>query len=171
MLNLIIATLLTLSPGENANPDAFGQVAAVRATTQSATATVKVSSVSIAQTWTNTYATVILPRRRYDFTITNWNGSAAVSTNTWDTFDYSDWKINGITNKIVGAVVPSTVPYTNTVVSGKALAARYVVTNELASVSVSSHNGEATPNGKYVYGDTLVVSGAADGDTVKLILK
>ena len=171
MLTIIFAALLTLSPGDNPNPAGYGQVAAIRATTQAATATVGVYAVTSARTWTNTYQTVITPHRRYDFVITNYDGAAAIATNTWDTFDYSDWMIGGITNMIVGPVTPSTVPVTNTVVAGQALAAVYTVTNTLGTVSVSGHTGAATPEGAFVYGDTIYVSGAADGDEVKMILK
>ena len=166
----ILAALLTLFPGENAAPSEYGQVAAIEATTQAASATVTVSAVSTAETWTNVTKEVVTDHRRYDFVITNWDGNVSIATNVLDTFSYSDWML-GPTNMIVGPVRPSTVPVTNTVVAGKALAVRYVVTNSIGSVSVSSHFGTATPENKFFFGDKLVVGGAADGDSVKLILK
>lgn len=167
---IILAALLTLAPGDNPAPEAYGQVAAVQATTQAASASVTVSAVSLAQTWTNVYEDVVSAHRRYDFTITNWDGNASIATNTLDVFNYADWML-GPTNMIVGPVVPSDVLMTNTVATGKALAAQYFVTNTLATVSASGHYGTATPDAAFVFGGTLVVTGAADGDIIKIIIK
>ena len=156
----ILAALLTLFPGENAVPSEHGQVAAIEATTQSASATITVSAVSTAQTWTNVLQEVVTDHIRYDFAITNWDGNASIATNTLDTFSYSDWML-GTTNMIVGPVRPSTVPVTNTVVAGKAIAASYVVTNTLGTVAVSSHFGTATPENKFFFGDKFVEIGRA----------
>lgn len=168
----IIATILALLPGENAAPGAYGQVSAIEATTQAASATVGVSAVSTARTWTNALETVVTQHRRYDFAVTNWDGNASIATNTLDSFSYSDWLLGGVTNMIVGSVVPSNILVTNVVeTGGKLLAAEYVVTNSLGSVSVSNHHGTATPENAHFFGGEIIVTGASDGDSVKLILK
>ena len=52
------------------------------------------------------------------------------------------------------------------------VSASYAVTNTLATVSVSNHYGTATPSpAKFHFGDPLIVEGAKDGDSVKVILK
>lgn len=52
------------------------------------------------------------------------------------------------------------------------LAAEYTVTNDLASVTASSHYGvDSHDSAVYYFGDPIIVTGAADGDVIKLILK
>ena len=84
----------------------------------------------------------------------------------------ADWIING-TNFIVGRVTASAFLATNVVATGgKILAAEYTVTNDLASVTASAHYGVDSPDSAtFYFGDPIIVTGATDGDVIKLILK
>ena len=168
----ILAAIIALTPGFNQGIPAAGQVAAVQVVTQSAAPTVALKTVSTARTWTNALETVVSKHVRYDFAVTNFDGNAAIPTNTVDHFDYADWIVNG-TNFIVGKVTASAFLATNVVeTGGKILAAEYTVTNDLASVTASAHYGVDSPDSAtFYFGDPIIVTGATDGDVVKLILK
>ncbi len=167
-------TSITLAPGLNVLPGwhaGGGKVLAVEAVTQNAAATVALSSVRSVTTYTNQLFEVVTPHDLYSFSITNYDGNAAISTNTVDVFSYSDW-MRGTTNLIVGAVTHTRFAETNTVAAGRLPSTTYTVTNALLSVTTSGHYGTATPeSSKFVFGGAINVSGAAEDDVITLIVE
>ena len=164
----ILAALIQLAPGYN-NAGRAGEVVAVQAATASATATVQVKAVDALTVYTNTTAQVVSFETAYALVYTNFDGNAAIETNVMRYVDYDYFKTNGV-SKIISGPTRFDMPITNTVITGRAPSAFYAVTNDLATVTTSGHFGSVTTNG-CIFGGGILVEGAAEGDTIKLILK
>ena len=162
------AALLSLSPGYN-NPGASGEVVAIEAATSNAAATVALKTVQTFTVYTNATAQSISYETAYALTYTNFDGSAAISTNVIGYVDYSAFRTNGV-SKILTGPTRFDLPITNTVVVASIAAATYTKTNDLASVTTSDHFGSATTNA-FLLGDAILVTGATDGDSIKVLVK
>lgn len=166
--SLFAASPVALHLGENATPT--GEVLAFEAVTASNAPTVKVSRIVSVRETTNAVARSIEPHVRYDFGLTNWNGSAYVATNVYDRFRWGDWEVNG-TNHVVG-LTSTNVVVTNTytiAVPGKT----YEVTNALFNATASGHYLMATnATMKFLSGaGYLLVEGASADDRLTLFIK
>ncbi|MBQ1428028.1 MAG: hypothetical protein IIZ06_00020 [Kiritimatiellae bacterium] len=168
MNSLILAALLTLQPGYN-NPGVAGEVVAIEAATTNATATIAIKSVQSITAYTNATAQVVNFETAYALTYTNYDGSAAISTNVIGYVDYDYFKTNGV-SKIISGPTRFDMPITNTVITATLPAATYAKTNDVASVTTSAHFGSVTTNA-FLFGDALLVTGAAEGDSIKVLLK
>lgn len=169
ILSTILAALLTLAPGYN-NTGAAGEVVAVSAATSNATATVAIKSVDALTTYTNTTAQVVTFETAYALTFTNYDGEAAIETNVLGYVDYDYFKTNGV-SKIIEGPTRFDLPITNTVVTGQAISGYYAATNDIGSVTTSAHFGQAAVTNKVLFGGGVLVTGAADGDIIKIIIK
>lgn len=168
MNSLILAALLTLQPGYN-NPGVAGEVVAIEAATTNATATIAIKSVQSITAYTNATAQVVNFETAYALTYTNYDGSAAISTNVIGYVDYDYFKTNGV-SKIISGPTRFDMPITNTVITATVPAATYAKTNDLATVTTSAHFGNVTTNA-FLFGDGILVTGAAEGDSIKVLLK
>ena len=168
MNSIILAALLTLNPGYN-NPGVAGEVVAIEAATTNATATIAIKSVQSITAYTNATAQVVNFETAYALTYTNYDGSAAISTNVIGYVDYDYFKTNGV-SKIISGPTRFDLPITNTVIVATLPAATYAKTNDLATVTTSAHFGNVTTNA-FLFGDGILVTGAADGDSIKVLLK
>lgn len=169
MNSIILAALLALQPGYN-NPGVAGEVVAIEAATSNATATVALKSVQSFTTYTNATAQVVNFETAYALTYTNYDGAAAISTNVIGYVNYADFKTTNGVNKIISGPTRFDMPITNTVITATVPAATYAKTNDLASVTISSHFGSVVTNG-YLFGDGILVTGAAPGDQIKVLLR
>ena len=163
------ATPFALHLGENDSP--VGEVLALEGVTAGATASVTAKCVFSIRETTNAVAENVSRHVQYTFGLTNWNGSAYVATNTLDRFVYSDWTVLG-TNHVATAVTSTNVVITNKFslpVPGRT----FYITNNLFSASAANHYLLATnPATRYVTGaGKIIVSGAAAGDTLTLLVK
>ena len=169
ILSTILAALLTLAPGYN-NTGAAGEVVAVSAATSNATATVAIKSVNTLTTYTNTTAQVVTLETAYALTYTNYDGAAAIATNVLGYVDYDYFKTNGV-SKIIKGPVRFDMPITNTVVTGQAISGYYAATNDIGSVTTSAHFGQAAITNKVLLGGGVLVTGAAEGDIINILIK
>ena len=168
MNSLILAALLTLNPGYN-NPGVAGEVVAIEAATTNATATIAIKSVQSITAYTNATAQVVNFETAYALTYTNYDGAAAIATNVLGYVDYDYFKTNGV-SKIISGPTRFDMPITNTVIVATLPAATYAKTNDLATVTTSAHFGNVTTNA-FLFGDGILVTGAAEGDSIKVLLK
>jgi hypothetical protein len=168
MNSIILAALLTLNPGYN-NPGVAGEVVAIEAATTNATATIAIKSVQSITAYTNATAQVVNFETAYALTYTNYDGSAAISTNVIGYVDYDYFKTNGV-SKIISGPTRFDMPITNTAIVATLPAATYAKTNDLATVTTSAHFGNVTTNA-FLFGDGILVTGAAEGDSIKVLLK
>lgn len=168
MNSIILAALLALNPGYN-NPGVAGEVVAIEAATTNATATIDIKSVQSITAYTNATAQVINFETAYAITYTNFDGSASIATNVIGYVDYDAFKTNGV-SKIVKGPTRFDMPITNTVITATLPAATYAKTNDLATVTTSAHFGSVTTNA-FLFGDSILVTGAADGDSIKVLIK
>jgi hypothetical protein len=166
---ILLAALLTLQPGYN-NPGVAGEVVAIEAATTNATATIAIKSVQSITAYTNATAQVVNFETAYALTYTNYDGSAAISTNVIGYVDYADFKTTNGVNKIISGPTRFDMPITNTVITATVPAATYAKTNDLATVTTSAHFGNVTTNA-FLFGDGILVTGAAEGDSIKVLLK
>ena len=169
ILSTILAALLTLAPGYN-NTGAAGEVVAVSAATSNATATVAIKSVDALTTYTNTTAQVVTFEAAWRVVYTNFDGEAAITTNVVGYLDWDAFKTNGV-SKIISDPVRFDLPTTNTVVTGQAISGYYAATNDIGTVTTSAHFGQAAITNKVLFGGGVLVTGAADGDIIKIIIK
>lgn len=169
MNSLILAALIMLNPGYN-DPGVAGEIVAIEAACTNATATVSIKSVQSITAYTNATAKVISYETAYALTYTNFNGAAAISTNVVGYVDYDYFKTNGV-SKIVSGPTRFDMPITNIVVTGQLPKATYAKTNNLATLSVSGHFGSATNLNTAILGDALLVTGAGEGDIIKVLVK
>lgn len=169
ILATILAALLTLAPGYN-NTGAAGEVVALSAATSNATATVAIKSVNALTTYTNTTAQVVTFEDAWRVVYTNYDGNAAITTNVVGYLDWDAFKTNGV-SKIVGEPVRFDLPTTNTVVTGQAISGYYAVTNDIGTVTTSAHFGQAATTNKFLLGGGILVTGAAEGDIINLLIK
>lgn len=96
--------------------------------------------------------------------------STTYTTNVVGYLDYSAFcDTNGVST-IVGEPVRFDMPITNTVVKASVAAETYAVTNTIATVTTSAHFGQATTNA-YFFGGGLYVTGAGEGDIIRVIYK
>ena len=165
---ILLAALLTLNPGYN-NPGVAGEVVAIEAATTNATATIAIKSVQSITAYTNATAQVVNFETAYALTYTNFDGSAAISTNVIGWVDYDYFKTNGV-SKIISGPTRFDMPITNTVITATVPVATYAKTNDLATVTTSAHFGNVTTNA-FLFGDGILVTGAAEGDSIKVLLK
>lgn len=169
MNSIILAALLTLQPGYN-NPGAAGEVVAIEAATTNATATIAIKSVQSITAYTNATAQVVNFETAYALTYTNYDGNAAIKTNVIGYVNYADFKTTNGVNKIISGPTRFDMPITNTVITATVPAATYAKTNDLATVTTSAHFGNVTTNA-FLFGDGILVTGAAEGDSIKVLLK
>jgi len=169
MNSIILAALLTLNPGYN-NPGVAGEVVAIEAATTNATATVAIKSVNTLTTYTNTTAQVVTFEAAWRVAYTNFDGNAAITTNVVGYLDWDAFKTNGV-SKIIGDPARFDLPTTNTVVTGKAISGFYAATNDIGSVTTSAHFGQAAITNKVLLGGGILVTGAAEGDIINLLIK
>ena len=165
---ILLAALLTLQPGYN-NPGVAGEVVAIEAATTNATATIAIKSVQSITAYTNATAQVVNFETAYAITYTNYDGAAAIATNVLGYVDYDYFKTNGV-SKIISGPTRFDMPITNTVIVATLPAATYAKTNDLATVTTSAHFGNVTTNA-FLFGDGILVTGAAEGDTIKVLVK
>ena len=166
---ILLAALLTLQPGYN-NPGAAGEVVAIEAATTNATATIAIKSVQSVTAYSNITAQVINFETAYAITYTNYDGNAAIKTNVIGYVNYADFKTTNGVNKIVSGPTRFDMPITNTVITATVPVATYAKTNDLATVTTSAHFGNVTTNA-FLFGDGILVTGAAEGDSIKVLLK
>ena len=166
---ILLAALLTLNPGYN-NPGVAGEVVAIEAATTNATATIAIKSVQSITAYTNATAQVVNFETAYALTYTNYDGRAAISTNVIGYVNYADFKTTNGVNKIISGPTRFDMPITNTVITATVPAATYAKTNDLATVTTSAHFGNVTTNA-FLFGDGILVTGAAEGDSIKVLLK
>ena len=169
MNSIILAALLTLQPGYN-NPGVAGEVVAIEAATTNATATIAIKSVQSVTAYSNITAQVINFETAYAITYTNYDGNAAIKTNVIGYVNYADFKTTNGVNKIISGPTRFDMPITNTVITATVPAATYTKTNDLATVTTSGHFGNVTTNA-FLFGDGILVTGAAEGDSIKVLLK
>lgn len=153
-----------LKKGLNTVP-VTGQALAVKAVTAAETATVAVKAVSVWQSFETAFDVRAYTNRSFVVVWTN-GVTHALSTNVYASLPIEPparcTAISFATNIVVTATTNS---YTR-------LAAQGVATNDLATVSVSGHVGEAVLTNKFVHGtDDILVTGAADRDSVYVIVK
>lgn len=168
MNGIILAAMLTLNPGFN-NVGVAGEVVAIEAATSNATATVEVAAVNSLTLYTNVTEQVVSYDTAYALTYTNFDGEASIATNVLGYVDYDYFKTNGV-SKIIAGPTRFDMPITNTVVKASVAAETYAVTNTIATVTTSAHFGQATTNA-YIFGGGLYVTGAGEGDIIKVIYK
>lgn len=174
------ADIVALRPGLNHAPAVRGKIAAAEAVTVEASATVALKSVCTVTAYTNAYRDVTLSHTVYSFTVTNWNNTASFPTNVWDSFSYADWMTTaevkpGVTSdvsRIVGRVTPSRTNTTETVFFTRLPGTTYVITNDLVSISASSHYGSSSPeSATYILSGDILVTGAGEDDVVTLLVE
>ena len=170
MNSLILAALLTLNPGYN-NPGAAGEVVAIEAATSNATATVALKSVSALTTYTNATAQVVTFEAAWRVVYTNFDDTAAITTTVVGYLDWDAFKWTNGVQRIIGDPVRFDLPTTNTVVTGQAISGYYAATNDIGTVTTSAHFGQAAITNKVLFGDGILVTGAAEGDSIKVLLK
>lgn len=168
MNTIILAALLTLQNGFN-NVGTAGEVIAIEAATASASATVEVKAIQSFTEYTNATADVISYEPAWAVTYTNFDGEASIETNVVGRIDYSAFQTNGV-SKIIGEPQRFDMPITNVVVTAQVAAETYTATNDLATVNVTDHFGTVVTNG-VIFGGGILVTGAAEGDTVKILIK
>ena len=168
MNGIILAAMLTLNPGFN-NVGVAGEVVAIEAATSNATATVEVSAVNSLTLYTNVTEQVVSYDTAYALTYTNFDGEASIATNVLGYVDYDYFKTNGV-SKIISGPTRFDMPITNTVVKASVAAETYAVTNTIATGTTSAHFGQATTNA-YIFGGGLYVTGAGEGDIIRVIYK
>ena len=168
MNGIILAAMLTLTGGYN-NVGVAGEVVALEAATSNATATVEVQAVSRFTTYTNVTADVVSYETAYALTYTNYDGEASIATNVIGYVDYDYFKTNGV-SKIIAGPTRFDMPITNTVVTATIAADTYTATNTIATITTADHFGSVTTNA-YIFGGGIYISGAEEGDTIKLIYK
>lgn len=169
MNSILLAALLALNPGHN-NPGVAGEVVAIEAASTNATATIGIKSVQTVTAYSNITEKVIKYETAYAITYTNYDGAAAISTNVIGYVDYSAFQTTNGVNKITKGPTRFDMPVTNEVIVATVPAATYEKTNDIATVTISSHFGSVVTNG-YLFGDGILVTGAADGDSIKIIYK
>ena len=169
MNSIILAALLTLNPGYN-NPGVAGEVVAIEAATTNATATIAIKSVQSITAYTNATAQVVNFETAYSLTYTNYDGSASIKTNVIGYVDYADFKTTNGVNKIISGPTRFDLPITNTIVTATLPAATYARTNDLATLTTSAHFGSVITNA-FVFGDAILVTGAAEGDSIKILIR
>ncbi len=166
-----LADVFALKPGLNSIAAARGELAAADAVTTNASASIAVKSVRTVYAYTNAFVDVTTEHEVFSFTITNFDGNAAIATNVWDTFSYDDWTTNGV-SMIVGPVTPSTTNVTETVPDGRRISETFVVTNDLLTITASDHYGIAAPETTtYVLGGQYLVTGSGEDDVVTILIK
>lgn len=168
MHTIILAALLMLNPGIN-DVGVAGEVVAIEAATTNATGTIKIQSVQSITAYTNATAKVIRYETAFALTYTNMIGGAAIATNVIGYVDYGYFNTNGV-RQIVSGPNRFDMPITNTVVTATVPSATYAKTNTLATVTTSSHFGSVTNQHPYILGEPILVSGAKDGDIVKILI-
>lgn len=169
-ISTILAALLTLAPGYN-NTGAAGEVVAVSAATSDATATVAIKSVDSLTTYTNLTAQVVTFEPAWKVVYTNFDGSAAITTNVVGYLDWDAFKSTNGIQRIIKDPVRFDLPTTNTVVTGSAISGFYAATNDIGSVTTSGHFGQAAITNKFFLGGGILVTGAKDGDIIKVLVK
>ena len=167
-----LADVWALKPGLNSLAAARGEFACADAVTTNATASIAVKSVRTVYAYTNAYKNVTTSHEVYSFTITNFDGNAAIATNVWDSFSYDDWLWTNGVSKIVGPVTPSMTNVTETVQDGRALVASWTITNDLVTISASDHYGHAEPESTtFSLTGEYLVGGASEDDSIFIIVK
>ena len=167
-----LADVWAPKPGLNSLAAARGEFACADAVTTNATASIAVKSVRTVYAYTNAYKNVTTSHEVYSFTITNFDGNAAIATNVWDSFSYDDWLWTNGVSKIVGPVTPSSTNVTETVPDGRRVSGTFVVTNDLVTISASDHYGLAAPESTtYVLGGQYLVTGASADDSITIYIK
>jgi len=161
--------VIPLCDGQN-QVNACGEIVGIECMTIGESASVTASVVLAVTEYTNAFKTITTRHTRYDFTITNYDGNAAIATNTLDNFKYGDWIING-TNKIVGAVNPSTTNIAWSVSDGQRVKATYNKTIAIGNGNASGHYLLITPaNAQYLFGGRIDIL-ANKQDVINLMLK
>lgn len=164
------ATPVRLHPGSNPCP--AGEVVAFEAVTVSNTAPISVKQILTVADSVPVYSNLVTDATQYSFTLTNWNGSASVSTNVLNNFSYSDWIDAGGTNHLASAVTVTTVPVTNSYLVGTTTANPFTRERTLFSASTASHILNVSTNGVYLSGaGQLTLTGATDDDLIFIFLK
>lgn len=92
------------------------------------------------------------------------------TTNVVGYLDYSAFVATNGVSIIVGDPVRFDMPITNTVVVATLPSVTYATTNDLASVTTSGHFGSVSTNA-FLLGDAILVTGAAEGDSIKVLIK
>lgn len=170
MNSLILAALISLAPGYN-NPGVAGEVVAIEAATTNATATIGIKSIQSITTYTNLTAQVVTFESAWKVVYTNFDGSAAITTNVVGYLDWDAFKSTNGVQRIIKDPVRFDLPTTNTVVTGSAISGFYAATNDIGSVTTSGHFGQAAITNKFLLGGGILVTGAAKGDIIKVLVK
>lgn len=161
------AETITLESGLN-DVARSGKLVAVEVVTVGASQQVAIKSVCDVTQLTNAFERVVTSRVKYVVSLTNWHGSASVTTNVYDRFDPLVFRPDN-TNHVV-SVSEVWFPVTNNVSIGKLPAAKYVVTNDVWSGTASSHYKLDLPSSKVVVGGKLLVT-CGDSDVVRILLE
>ena len=134
-LALILAALVTVSPGETSSGAAAGEIAAVRLKSTSSTE-LELSMIESYTEFTNVYDEVVTYEPAFALTYTNYDGQAAISTNVLGYVDYDYFRTEGGVSKIIAGPTRFDLAITNLVEVGEAPATTVTVTNSIISATV-----------------------------------
>lgn len=166
--SLILAALVTVSPGETPSGAAAGEIAAVRLAATSSTA-LELSKIETFTQFTNVLAEAIHYETAFALTYTNFDGQAAISTNVLKYVDYDYFKTNGV-SKIIAGPTRFDLPITNVVAVGEAPGPTVTVTNAIISATV---NGITTlsPTNVWWFGGSFLLTPADASAQADIIIK
>lgn len=132
---LILAALVTVSPGETPSGAAAGEIAAVRFKSTSSTE-LELSMIESFTEFTNVYDEVVTYEPAFALTYTNYDGQAAISTNVLGYVDYDDFKTESGVSKIIAGPTRFDLAVTNLVQVGEAPGPTVTATNSIISATV-----------------------------------
>ena len=133
--SLILAALVTVSPGETPSGAAAGEIAAVRLKATSSTE-LELSMIESFTQFTNVYDEVVTYEPAFALTYTNYDGQAAISTNVLGYLDYDYFRTDSGASKIIAGPTRFDLAVTNLVEVGEAPATTVTVTNAIISATV-----------------------------------
>ena len=168
LFSLILAALVTVSPGETPSGAAAGEIAAVRLAATSSTA-LELSKIETFTQFTNVYAEAIHYETAFALTYTNFDGEAAIETNVLRYVDYDYFKTNGV-SKIIAGPVRFDLPVTNIVAVGEAPGETVTVTNSILSATVDGFT-TLSPTNVWWFGGSFLLTPADASAQADIIIK
>ena len=132
---LILAAVVTVSPGETPSGAAAGEIAAVRLKSTSS-ADLELSMIETFTQFTNVYDEVVSYEPAFALTYTNFNGEAAISTNVLGRVDYDFFRTDAGVSKIIAGPTRFDLAVTNVVKVGEAPGPSVSVTNSIITATV-----------------------------------
>lgn len=168
LFSLILAALVTVSPGETPSGAAAGEIAAVRLAATSSTA-LELSKIETFTQFTNVYAEAIHYETAFALTYTNFDGEAAIETNVLRYVDYDYFKTNGV-SKIIAGPVRFDLPVTNIVAVGEAPGETVTVTNSILSATVDGFT-TLNPTNVWWFGGSFLLTPEDASAQADIIIK